>query len=106
MDVANTPCYGPPPQYSRRGSQEQMLSQRMKQMTIQAPQPVYQPDGAYCPPRSPFEHLPAQYPSPSGVDRGFYGPYYSQTAPPASSYANVVPRGEGKSAAGNLASTL
>lgn len=91
----STPSYGPPPQVSRRDSQEQMqmMTQRMKQMTMQSPQSVYQSDG-YCAPRSPYDHVQS-YVSPSGSERGAYFQYYtSSTAPPGSSYSNVVSRGK------------
>ena len=91
----STPSYGPPPQVSRRDSQEQMqmMTQRMKQMTMQSPQSVYQSDG-YCAPRSPYDHVQS-YVSPSGSERGAYFQYYtSSTAPPGSSYSSVVSRGK------------
>ena len=91
-----SPGYAPP-QISRRDSQEQiqMMSQRMKQMTLQSSQPIYQSDG-FCSPRSPYEHVPSSYVSSSGNDGGGYFGYYTQSsaAPPGNSYSNVVSRGK------------
>ncbi|KAL9988510.1 hypothetical protein ACROYT_G002964 [Oculina patagonica] len=85
-----TPCYVAAPQLSRRDSQEQIITQRMKQMTL------YSNDG-YCAagPRSPYDHVQSPYVSSPGSDRGGYVQYFSPTAPPpGNSYSNVVSRGK------------
>ena len=82
-----TPCYGAPTQINRRDSQEQIITQRMKQMT------VYSNDG-YCGPRSPYDHVPSHYVSSPGSDSRGYVQYYGPPAPPGNSYSNVVSRGK------------
>ena len=81
----STPSYGPPPQVTRRDSQEQvqMISQRMKHLNM------YQTDG-YGGPRSPYDHVQPSYIASSGSERGAYFQYY----PPGNSYSNVVSRGK------------
>ena len=74
------PAYGQPPQVYRRGSQEQ-LSQRMGQMAIHSPRPVY-PDANYSVAPAYHERMPypPPPPPPQGNDRNYY-PYYGQTTP-------------------------
>ena len=81
----STPSYGPPPQVTRRDSQEQvqMISQRMKHLNM------YQSDG-YGGPRLPYDHVQPSYIASSGSERGAYFQYY----PPGNSYSNVVSRGK------------
>lgn len=88
-----SPAYGAATQLSRRDSQEQiqMMTQRMKQMTMQSGQPMYQSDG-YGGPRSPYDHLQSSYVPSSGSERAAYFQYYPQSA--GNSYSNVVSRGK------------
>lgn len=87
--------YGAPPQVNRRDSQDQlqMMTQRMKQMSIQSP--MYQGDG-YGGPRSPYDHMQSSYVSSSGSERGgYYQAFYTPSAaPPSNSYSSVVSRGK------------
>ena len=89
--------YGVPPQVSRRDSQEQiqMITQRMKQVSMQSQQPMYQND-AYCGSRLQCDHVPLPYAPSSGSDRAtYFQGYYSPSATPhGSSYSNVVSRGK------------
>ena len=89
--------YGAPPPVSRRDSQDQIhgMTQRMKQMTIQSQQPIYQNDG-YGGPRSPYDHVQSSYVASLGNERGgYFQTYYTPSAaPPGNSYSNVVSRGK------------
>ena len=85
--------YGAPPQVTRRDSQDQIhgMTQRMKHMSIQSQQPIYQNDG-YGGPRSPYDHGPSSYVNDRG---GYIQTYYTPSvAPPGNSYSNVVSRGK------------
>lgn len=72
---------------NRRDSQEQVLTQRMKHMTVYS-------NESYCGPRSPYDHVQSPYVSSPGSDSRGFLQYYGPPAPPGNSYSNVVSRGK------------
>ncbi|XP_074614028.1 roquin-1-like isoform X2 [Acropora palmata] len=90
-DIVQTSSgFGGPPQVSRRDSHDQihMMTQRMKQVSIQSQLPMYQ-NGTYHDSRFQYDQAPSSY-----NERSLYfGGYYSAT-PHSNSYPNVVSRGK------------